>query len=152
MGFAIHQPWIEGESLPLSASASLHQLFNSFCIHTYSRYSRSSYLSWMSLQTQLLGYPLFNERARSGCFSWQSHLGASWLLSCTKILLTVRMRPAAIALIKRQNIRDDVRQKLIIDEKSQFSVGRAWASPNKHIDNYPFSPQVWGSLRLAPII
>ena len=43
--------------------------------------------------------------------------------SCMKILLTLRMRPAAIALnYSIKNIRNDVRQKIIIifDEKSQF--------------------------------
>ena len=73
----------------------------------------------MSLQTQLLGYPWFNKCARSGCFSWlsfisvifQSYLGASWLPSCTKILLTVRTWSAAIALnYSIKNIRNDVRQ------------------------------------------
>ena len=43
----------------------------------------------MSPQTQLLGYHLFNMCACSGCFSrrssiFQSHVGASWLPSCTK--------------------------------------------------------------------
>ena len=32
------------------------------------------------------------------------------------------------------------------------SVGLARARPNKHVDNFPFSPQVWSSLRLAPIM
>ena len=143
MGLAIHQPWIKGESLPLLAFCfSLStQLFNSFCIHTYSRYSHSSYLSWMSLQAQLLGYPLFNKCAFFGCFSWlsfisvifQSNFGASWLPSCTKILLMVRMRPTAIVLnYSVKNIQNNVRQKIIFDETSRFN----WL--------------VWGSLMLAP--
>ena len=31
-------------------------------------------------------------------------------------------------------------------------MGLTHARPNKHIDNFLFSPQVWGSLRLTPII
>ena len=65
---------------------------------------------------------------------------SSWLSkkpSCMKILLNVRMRPAAIALnYSVENIRNDVRQKIIIIiiyEKSQFDS------------------LVWGSLTLAPI-
>ena len=61
---------------------------------------------------------------------------SSWLSkkpSCMKILLNVRMRPAAIALnYNVENIRNDVRQKIIIYEKSQFDS------------------LVWGSLTLAP--
>ena len=67
---------------------------------------------------------------------------SSWLSkkpSCMKILLNVRMRPAAIALnYNVENIRNDVRQKIIIIiiiyEKSQFDS------------------LVWGSLTLAPIM
>ena len=126
-------------------SASLHNcLIALVYIRTYSKYSCSSYLSWMSLQTQLLGYPLFNKCARSSCFSWlsfiivifQSHLGAeaSWLPSCTKILLTVRTRPADIALnYSVKNIRNDVRQ-IILYEKSRFNS------------------LVWGSLTLAQLL
>ena len=51
-----------------------------------------------------------------------------------KILLNVRMRTAAIALnYNVENIRNDVRQKIIIYENSQFDS------------------LVWGSLTLAPI-
>ena len=67
----------------------------------------------------------------------QSHLGASWLPSCTKILLKVRTRPAAIALnYSVKNIRNDVQQIIIIiifDEKSRFNS------------------LVWGSLTLAQL-
>ena len=66
----------------------------------------------------------------------QSHLGASWLLSCTKILLKVCTRPAAIALnYSVKDIRNDVRQIIIIifDEKSRFNS------------------LVWGSLTLAQL-
>ena len=140
MGFVIHQPCIEGGSMPLSAFSLSTQLFNLYTC-TYSRYSRSSYLSWMSLQTQRLGYPLFNKCVRSGCNSWlsfisvifQSHLGASWLPSCTKILLTARTRHTAIALnYSIKNIWNDVRQ-IILYEKSQLNS------------------LVWGSLTFAPI-
>ena len=71
---------------------------------------------------------------------WSS--GASWLPSCTKILLKVRTRPAAIALnYSVKNIRNDVRQIIIIiiiiiiifDEKSRFNS------------------LVWGSLTLAQL-
>ena len=136
MGFTIHQPWIEGGSLPLSAFSLSTQL------HTYSKYSRSSYLSWMSLQTQLLGYPLFNKCARSSCFSWlsfiivifQSHLGASWLPGCTKILLMVRMRPAAIALnFSIKNIQNDIRQIIMKISIQLTSVGLAYARPIMYI-------------------
>ena len=66
-GLRIYQPWIEGGSLPLRLST---QLFNSPCIHMYSIYSCSSYLSWMSLQTQLLGYLLLHAPAAfPGCLS-----------------------------------------------------------------------------------
>ena len=101
----------------------------------------------VAANTTSIGYPLFNMCARSGCNSWlpfisaifQSHLGASWLPSCTKILLKVRTRPAAIALYYSvKNIRNDVRQIIIIiiiifDEKSQFNS------------------LVWGSLTLAQL-
>ena len=74
------------------------------------------------------------------CPSWQLVIQAhaSWVskkLSCMKILLTVRMPPAAIALnYSVVNIQNDVRQKKIIYEKLQFNS------------------LVWGSLTLAPII
>ena len=70
-------------------------------------------------------------------YNFQAH--ASWLTgcqkkpSCTKILLTVRTRPAAIALnYSVENIRNDVRQKkkknmYIIYEKSQFG-SLVWGS------------------------
>ena len=95
----------------------------------------------VAANTTSIGYPLFNMCARSGCNSWlpfifQSHLGASWLLSCTKILLKVRTRPAAIALnYSVKNIWNDVRQIIIIifDEKSRFNS------------------LVWGSLTLAQL-
>ena len=96
-------------------SASLHNCFHPR-IHTYSKYSRSSYLSRMLLQTQLPGYPSFNKYARSSCFFLaifhnRSHL---WLPSCTKILLTVCMRPAAITLnYSIKNIPNDIRQIII---------------------------------------
>ena len=96
------------------------------------------YLSWMSLQTQCLGYPLFNKCTRSGCNSWlsfitvifQSHLEASWLPSCTKILLTTRTQPTAIALnYSINNIRNNIRQITIYENISL----------------------VWDSLTLTPI-
>ena len=44
MGFAIHQPWIEGESLPLSASASLHNcLIALVYIHTVDTQAPATY-------------------------------------------------------------------------------------------------------------
>ena len=59
----------------------------------------------------------------------------SWLskkLSCTKILLMVRMRPTAIALnYSIENIWNDVRQKIY--------------------EKFQFDSLVWGSLTLAPI-
>ena len=127
-GLRIYQPWIKGGSLPLRLST---QLFNSPCIHMYSIYSCSSYLSWMSLQTQLLGYLLFNKCERSSCFSrlsfiFQSHLGAScqsWLPSCTKILLMVCTRRAVALNYSIKNIRNNVWQIIIIIlyEKSRFN-------------------------------
>ena len=137
MGFAIHQPWIKGGSLPLSAFSLSTQLFNSPCIYTYSRYLRSSYLFWMSPQTQLLGYQLFNKCARSSCFFrlsfiFQSHIGASWLPSCTKILLTVRTCRAVALNYSIKNIRNDIRQIIIIIILYSIeltSVGLAHARP-----------------------
>ena len=59
-------------------------------------------------------------------YNFQAH--TSWLSkkpSCTKILLTVRMQPAAIALnYSIENIRNDVCQKIIPIRLT--SVGRAW--------------------------
>ena len=89
---------------------------NSRCypLYTYSRYTYSSYLSWMLLQTQLLGYPLFNKCTCSGCFSWlsfistifQSHLEASWLSSVQNL-----MQPAAITSnYSIKNIQNNIRQ------------------------------------------
>ena len=139
MGFAFISYGSKEDSCHFLISGSLSaQLFNSLCIHTYSKYSRSSYLSWMSLQTQLLGYPLFNKCAHSGCFSrlsftFQSHLRASWLPSCTKILLTVRTRHAVALNYSVKNIRNDIRQIIILYEKSRFNS------------------LVWGSLTLAQL-
>ena len=103
------------------------QPFNGSCIHTSSRYSHSSYLSRMSLQTQLVGYPLLSKCTRSGCFSWlyfisvifQSHLGAFWLPSCMKILLTVHTRPTAITL--NYSVKTYGTIIIIFDEKSRFN-------------------------------
>ena len=106
-------------------SVSLHN-----CLHIYSSYSRSSYLFWMSPQTQLLGYHLFNKYARSSCFSrlssiFQSHIGANRLPSCTKILLTVCTRRVVALNYSVKNIRNDVQQITIITRGVQCIVGRA---------------------------
>ena len=103
---------------------------------------------------QLLGYPLFHKCAHSSCFSWlsfisvifQSHLGASWLPSCTKILLTVRTRPAAIALnYSVKNIQNNIWQKIIIFyEKSRFNSivwGEHEQAPNRL--DIPMKQHTW---------
>ena len=69
--------------------------------------------------------PAVTIQAHTSCMSKKA--------SCTKILLTVRMRPAAIALnYSIENIQNDVCQKVC--EKSQFDS------------------LVWGLLTLAPIV
>ena len=109
MGFAI--PISHGSKEGLSRfllSASLHN-----CLYTHIQIlTLQLYLSCMSLRAQLLGYPFFNKCARSGCFFklsfiFQNHLGASWLPSCTKILLTVRSRRAVVLDYNIKNIQNE---------------------------------------------
>ena len=102
-------------------SASLH---NS-CIHTYSKYSHSSYLSWTLLQTQCLGYPLFNKYRRSSCFSWLSFIieVTLELAGCQVVRKSYSPHAACGYRVKlhHQNIRNSVRQIIILYEKSQFN-------------------------------
>ena len=131
-----HAPAMKPECRPPTAFGLSTQLL---ALHTYSRYSRSSCLFRCHCQHNC--YPLYNRCARSGCPSWlsfisvifQAHLGASWLpekSSCTKILLTVHMRPVAIALnYSVKNVRNDARQIYM-----------------------QCNSLVWGSLTLVPII
>ena len=116
-------------------SASLHNCLIALAWYTYTHApdtypgSRCKH----SFQAILCSLTVHTPAAFPGC---QSHLRASWLLSCMKILLTVCTRPAAIALnCSIKNMRNDVRQIIVIfNEKSRFNS------------------LVWGSLTLAPIM
>ena len=114
------------KSLPPTAFGKLHEPFYT----TVSRCTLTEYVLRSSCLSQIWSpkhncYLSYNTCARSGCQSWlsfitvviQAHpsLTAARASSCTKILLTLCMRPAATVLnYSVKNIRNEVQQKIYI--------------------------------------
>ena len=116
----------------VSAAFCFQPLYTIALVYILSRYSRSNYLSWMSLQIQLLDYLFFNTCARSGCFSrlffiFQSHLGLE-LAGCQVVRKSYLRPHAPRGCVKLQ------RQKLDCGARSRLP-NRPFPLTSKYVQN-----------------
>ena len=137
MGFAIHWPWVEGGYPSLSAFSPSTQLFNSRLVYRYivDTHAPATYPGCHYKHNFLAILCSISEHASQLLFLaafHQRHL--SMAAKLYENLAYVHTRRTAIALnCSFKNIRNDIRQIIILYEKSRFNS------------------LVWGSLTLAKL-
>ena len=108
----------DGHSDTPASFSDLNRRIASFQLHINYQIGYNPLITFSAFWQLSFQTTFKKKSAQSGCPSWQLviQVHTSWLSkkpSCTKILFTVRMRPATIALnYSVESIRNNVRQKI----------------------------------------